>query len=165
MNIGITCAIFHAVRNVAVASDKLNMSVNGADITDDNNFRRRREILSKELVAGDLRALMTSLTSRSVNGENLKVVAAFSGIFSSLIGSGAEGLNQLAMSLTDDTKNELIILPEAFDMDGDKQGHSVVVRRFLPKPVHSDIVLKNLRLFVARYKRNERLAMRTACVQ
>ena len=93
LNISITCTIFHAVGNVAVASDKLNMSANGADITDNDSFRRRREILSKELVAGDLRALMTSLTSRSVNGENLKVVAVFSGIFSSLIGSGAKGLN------------------------------------------------------------------------
>ena len=69
------------------------------------------------------------------------------------------------MSLTDEMKNELIVLPEAFDMNGDEQGHAVVVRHFLPKPVHSDIVLKNLQLFVARDNRNERLAMRTACVQ
>ena len=108
---------------------------------------------------------MTSLTFRLVNGENLKFVATFSGIFSSLIGSGAEGFNRLAMSSTDEMKNELIMLPEAFDMDGDEQGHAVEIRRFLPKPVHSDIVLKNLRLFVARDNRNERLAMRTACVQ
>ena len=81
LNIGIACSIFHAVGNVAVASDKLNMSANGADIRDDDSFRRHREILSKELVVGDLRALMASLTSRSVKGKNLKVVAAFSGIF------------------------------------------------------------------------------------